>query len=172
MDNPKTYMVRIAHLFQNYTNSNPYLFYIHTDSYESACDYVESIFEGINTKEARLKLVEGNKTNKIGNSDQVSIIDCDSYPDYVWKNGKRVSVQAPLGKNRKTEFEVHSGLMYIFNNLKCDYDSFIGNVSYYKSIGDIDKSNLAAIRAKTILYWMSNVFSEWLCYQKIKLGNQ
>lgn len=168
--NPKTYLIHISNLFHNYSNKNPYVFYIHEDSYESACDWIDFIFDGINTKPARRRLVDTPEIGKIGNSDQISIIDCDSFPTFIWKNGKRVSVHSPIGVNRRTKFEVESNLMNIFNNLKIEYASLIGNVKYFGEIDELEKCTLAKDRAIFILRWMGNIFDEWYKYQHNNLS--
>lgn len=163
--NPKTFQIRIRNLFPGHTSPLPYSFYIHTETYEEACDWVESVFCGINTNPARQKLVEPYVKGKIGNSDQVSIIDCDMVSDLVWRNGKRVSVTAPLGKHRKTKRQISEELLDVSRKLKEDYNIFRRSVSYYDNydrMNNKDLMGLSLTRARMVLCWMEKVFKLWV----------
>lgn len=160
--NPKTFQIRIRNLFPGHIIPFPYSFYIHTETYEEACDWVESVFCGINTNPARQKLVAPYVKGKIGNSDQVSIIDCDMVSDLVWRNGKRVSVTAPLGKHRKTKLQISEELLDVFRKLKEDYNRFLGNISYYDRMNNKYLMELSLTRARMVLCWMEKVFKLWV----------
>ena len=60
--------------------------------------------------------------------------------------------------------------MNIFNNLKIEYASLIGNVKYFGEIDELEKCTLAKGRAIFILRWMGNIFDEWYKYQHNNLS--
>jgi hypothetical protein len=101
---PKTFEVRLCRPFGAGT-SNPYVFYVHADDRQQALGWVESVFVGIDTRPTLYRW-SGGLLPQIGNSDPVSITDCDSYRRTRRVGGGIVRSVAEPGEFRRSSKDV------------------------------------------------------------------
>jgi hypothetical protein len=112
--NPKTFFVRLCRPF-GFMTEESYLFYLHVGSAVEAFSWVERVFEGIDTRQTPAPL-----RPRVGNSDPVSVVDCDLYRKHARVGGHLRAVDTPHGHFRRSEQEVVADLHKVFQNLRSE----------------------------------------------------
>lgn len=112
---PQTFQIRLCRPFGTLTH-HAYIFNLHAGSRHEALSWVERIFAGIDTRPT-LHRWSGGSVPRIGNSDPVSITDCDRFTSSTRVGGRIVRNKAVVGEFRRTADEVYAGLVKIREHL-------------------------------------------------------
>jgi hypothetical protein len=161
--NPKTFFVRLCRPF-DFLTEQAYLFYLHVESAAEAFAWVERVFEGIDTRQTPAQL-----RPRIGNSDPVSVIDCDLYRKHARVDGHIRAVDTPLGHFRRSGQEVIADLHKIFENLRSERvrlaRSFASMKTGYERGGpawQFERLELMKQMHDKARHWEANVWHEYM----------
>jgi len=167
---PKTFRVRIYHPFGPMTKSletsNSYMFRIHSSDFQETLNWVARVFPGVDLQ------YKSESTYRIGNTDPISIIDCDVFKKRGYLDGKRVEIETPEGFFRVSSEEVANGLFRLIEKINEDYKQCLRiiknfNKVYRKSESEYHLKRIIEAK-KGIHYskvWMGNLMNEYLSIQ-------
>lgn len=112
---PQTFQVRLCRPFGTLTH-HPYIFNMHAGSRHEVLSWVERIFTGIDTRPTLYRW-SGGRVPRVGNSDPVSITDCDHFSSTARVGGRMVRRPRVVGEFRRTADEVYESLVKIRDHL-------------------------------------------------------
>ena len=170
---PKTYQVHVRRPFGLLTR-HAYIFHLHEESALAALLWVSRVFKGVDI-EPTLRSWAAPKRDipRVGNTDPVYILDCDSFRSRQRIGGKLVAKDTPPGHFRRSSEEVSTDLLKLFNLLQDERsrltESFEPLKHCYERGGpEWYRERLVQIKAavENALRWQANVWVEYLPTQQ------
>jgi hypothetical protein len=165
---PKTYAVRLCRPFGTFTE-NAYLLYVHAESSHDALAWVARVFTGIDIVPT-LQRWGRPRTGipQVGNTDPVSIHDCDAYRSRKRVGGKFVVQETPPGHFRRSSEECSADLLKIFNNLQSERTRLLQAFEHFSRAYERDgvawyRTRLLELKAaiERATLWQGSVWAEY-----------
>lgn len=162
---PKTFNIRLHRPFGLLTQ-HPYVFHLHAASAREALDWVARVFDGIDIHPTLQRWANPSTIPRVGNTDPVSVIDCDAFRIRAREGGKSELRETPQGHFRRSEQDITDELLKVFNHLHSEHLRLVqsfqhmkrayerdGVAWYFERVAEIKAAAENALRWKAAMWW-------------------